>query len=286
MEGTLASKPKQVPARPYLPDDFEWISIIQPSDLVGLASGAKLVIRADPGHLNAIASMMNEALYRACHASMIEPQRNYSDVAAWSSEVGSLADRLAKLMLSATPADGPAPFDALEWFKPAFPSRSKVEAGLDELLAMAVPGETDRSTEAQIHDLVARLRPSLLVVRVLAGAAQAHWMSKIKRGGKATDSVRRDLMLEISNGYHSLFGEWPTVTTSQTRSGPRTTVKSGKSVHWFTSLFASVETRLPIVQSTERLRLLLRQARGSTDTLDGWIRNAAKERKSNPNNEF
>jgi hypothetical protein len=287
-KGTLPKKtrgkklPTSVPPRSFARPVR--VNVITGADLKFLSEQAGLVI-SNAMALDEPSAEINDALYETCHTAMSEDGRNFSEVAAWCEVVASRAEGLAALLVSATPGDGWAPWDAIKWLEPGLPGDENFDLHQDliRLLTVAAPGQGGNQANDQFLSALAQVAPGLRAVAMVAKRAKAQWANQIQRGGKAPDRPRRHLMLRLFKIYTMLYGAPPTVSVRHDAEGYRNHVPRGRSIDWFRGLFALVEPRLPEEAAADPLRLICRKALTKSDALATWITDAAEGEKSKRN---
>ncbi len=260
------------------------VNLITGAELTFLSEQAGLVLSSAMA-LDEPAAEINNALYEACHTAMLQDGRNFSEVAAWCEVVASRAEGLAALLVSATPGDGWAPWDAIKWLEPGLPGDENFDLHQDliRLLTVAAPGQGGKEANDQFLSALAQVAPGLRAVAMVAERAEAHWVKQIRRGGKAPDRPRRHLMLRLFKIYTKIYGAAPTVSVRHDANSNRTHVPGGRSIDWFAGLFKLVEPRVPETPTADPLRLICRRALTKSDALATWINDASEGGKSTRN---
>ena len=192
------------------------------------------------------------------------------------------AEGLATLILSTTPGDCWAPWDAYELLQHGVPGSDDpaVAADLRQLLTLVAPSTNRTTLDGHFLNALATAAPGLRALAMVAKRAELHFSQQIKRGGKAPHRARRHLMSRLFDIYVQLHGAPPTVSVRHETVGNRGHVPGGPSMDWFSGLFALIEPRLPDGPSTDALRVICRDALTKSDALAGWISDAAKQSRS------
>jgi hypothetical protein len=271
----------KVPARPtLLPAN---VRVVLPDDVLELVHRVGLTSPAEFEPQWA-ADEINDALYEAGHAALIDASREYSRNAAWCASIEKQANELASSILDESPSGGWAPWDAIRVLQlnnanDRAEAARHVPAEFSQLVALGPAGVP---LDQRIVEMVAEIAPRLRVLSLLAARASAHWTAEVKRGGRAPHQARSHLMTRLTVICERMFGIPPTISVRVQEQGFRSHRPEGKSLDWFEALFAIVVKRLPQEPGTEPLRAIATSALTKSDALANWINEAGRQGKSKP----
>ena len=138
------------------------IDVVTGDDLRAISQRAGLSSRIIVT-LNDIAIDMNEALRETCHTAMLKGSLSFADQAAWCGTVAARAEGLATLILSTTPGDCWAPWDAYELLQHGVPGSDDpaVAADLRQLLTLVAPSTSRTTLDGHFLNALATAAPGL-----------------------------------------------------------------------------------------------------------------------------